>query len=105
VLGFEHGDADDYGVMDEDLEAGVRLLDATGFDADPDQPVSDAMLRDLASRAAKLGPSFDLGLGQGAAGGIDWNGAGQGWESGNAVKQEVSNYSDFLVKLFNKKKS
>jgi hypothetical protein len=57
------------------------------------------MLRDLAARAAAR---FDLGAGQGAAGGIDWNaGTGNGWESGYAPQtgKAAGNFSDYLVKL------
>jgi len=114
ALGFEHGDADLHAVMDEDLDPGVRrVLDAIGFDADPDQPITDAMLRELAQRAARLeaqaAPGFDLGAGQGAGAGINWSaGADDGWSSsyspyatGNAGNGKGSggNFSDFLVKV------
>jgi Ca2+-binding RTX toxin-like protein len=106
VLGLGHDDADRFAVMDEDLEPGVRrLLDAVDFDADPDQPISDAMLRDLAARAAKLEAGstvgFDLGAGPGAAGGIDWNAGAAGWSAGNGSYAKGSgNFSEFLVRLF-----
>jgi hypothetical protein len=106
VLGLGHEDAGEYAVMDADLEPGVRLLlDAVGFDADPDQPISDAALRDLAARAAKLesqaAAAFDLGAGQGASGGIDWNAGASGWSENNGSYAKGSgNFSDFLVRLF-----
>jgi len=115
LLGLEHGDSGRYAVMDKDLESGVsHLLDALGFDADPDLPISDQMLRELASRAARLdaglAPSFDLGTGQGAGSAIDWNAvSGEGWGSSyspyaadKAGKDARGNFSDFLVKLFKK---
>ena len=68
-----------YAVMDQDLEPGMAyLLQAAGFDADPDKPISDAALLGLARKAVELG--FDLDGGPGAASGIDWHaGADTGW--------------------------
>jgi Ca2+-binding RTX toxin-like protein len=112
VLGFKH---EEEGVMQGSLEPGLHyLLEAAGFDADPDLPITDQMLRELASRAARLdaglAPRFDLGTGQGAGSGIDWNaGAGEGWGSSyspyaadKAGKDARGNFSDYLVKLFKK---
>jgi hypothetical protein len=55
VLGLSHDDAARYAVMDDELDPGVRyLLDELGFDGDPDKPVSDATLLQLAARAAEV---------------------------------------------------
>ena len=97
--------------MADHLEAGVtRLLEATGFDADPDQPISDQMLRELAVRVAQLHGAqpagFDLGGGQGSASGIDWlTGAAERWSSSYSPYEPakphdaLTNVSEFLVKL------
>jgi hypothetical protein len=87
--------------MDDDLEAGVRyLLEKTGFDADPDAPITDAMLQELAAQAV----AFDLGTGDGAGGSVDWQaGAAEGWTAttspatskGNG--KDSGNFSDYLV--------
>jgi hypothetical protein len=111
-----------FSVMDEDLEPGVRYaLDAVGFDADPDKPISNDTLWQLAKRlteweAQRAGsagtgtPTFDLGgQGSGAAGGIDWQaGATDGWSgyspfsATKAMKSAASNFSDYLMKLAGK---
>ena len=104
VIGFEH---DDEGVMAGRLEAGVtRLLEAAGFDADPDAAISDAQLLKLARKAVEL--KFDLDGGtSGTQGTVDWqSGSGSSWSAdyspytvpkdGKAAK---SNFSDYLVKL------
>jgi hypothetical protein len=114
AIGFSDNEPG-YSVMDEDLEAGVRyLLDAVGFDADPDRPISDAALLQLASNAARLqdrgGLSFDLNAGPtaGSGGSIDWQAtAGDNWgvryspyASGKASQSASTNFSDFLLKMF-----
>jgi hypothetical protein len=101
LLGFGHEDEAAARVMDDDLEAGVRyLLEKTGFDADPDAPISDAMLKELAAQAV----AFDLGTGDGAGGSVDWQaGAAEGWTAttspatakGNG--KDSGNFSDYLV--------
>jgi hypothetical protein len=103
LLGFSHEDEAAVRVMDDDLEAGVRyLLDATGFDADPDQPITDAMLRELAAQAA----AFDTGTGEGTGASVDWGaGAGDGWTASTSPsaggtgkgKGAGGNFSDYLV--------
>ena len=103
ALGFEH---EDEGVMAGRLEAGVtRLLEAAGFDADPDAPLSDAQLLQLARKAVELRFDFDAGA-SGAQGAIDWqSGSGSSWTvdySPYAVpkdKAAKSNVTDYLVKL------
>ena len=103
-------------VMDEDLESGVRyLLDAVGFDADPDRPISDHTLMQIAVKAARLeakgAPGFDLDAGPSTTvggGSIDWQAAsGDNWgvryspyASGKASQSASGNFSDFLLKLF-----
>jgi Ca2+-binding RTX toxin-like protein len=107
VLGFEHDDASSYGVMQDDLEAGIRfLMDSAGVDQDPDAPVSDAMLQQLAAQAVKLEnqgalPSFDLGVGATGGTGTDvqWSSGSDGWTSSNGSKAS-SNFADYLVKMF-----
>ena len=121
VLGFDHDDAARFAVMDEDLEPGIRyLLDNIGFDGDPDQPISDAALLQLARRAAaweegrayemagKVPPAFDWGVGGSAAGAsIDWQEeSGNGWgksyspfSQGKPGKGADANFSDFFFKL------
>jgi hypothetical protein len=114
LLGF-HDDDEGVAVMQGSLEAGVsRMLDALGFDADPDQPITDHQLRDLAARAARWeeagGPRFDFGGGAGSASGIDWTtGSASGWGTAaplygadKAAKEARGNFSDYLVKLFGK---
>jgi hypothetical protein len=104
----EHG----FEVMDGELEAGLsRVIEATGFDADPDRPITDGMLRDLAARAAQLDQgllaAFDLGNGQAASSsGIDWlAGSGGGWAQdyspydANKAKNASRNVSEFFVKV------
>jgi len=105
VLSFDH--ESDHDVMAGRLEAGVsRLLEAAGFGVDPDAPISDAALMQLARKAIEL--KFDLDAGtSGAHGTIDWQAdAGSSWSAdyspytapkdGKAAK---SNFSDYLVKL------
>jgi hypothetical protein len=104
VLGLEH---DSEGVMAGRLEAGVsRLLEAVGFDSDPDAPISDAALLQLARKAVEL--KFDLDAGtSGAHGAIDWQAStGSSWSAdyspyvgGRDTKAAKSNFSDYLVKL------
>ena len=80
VLGFEH---EDEGMMAGRLEAGVtRLLEAAGFDADPDAAISDAQLLKLARKAVEL--KFDLDGGtSGTQGTVDWqSGSGSELERG-----------------------
>jgi len=124
ILGFTHADAAAHPVMGEDLAPGLRyLLDALDFDADPDKPISDRTLHDLARRAVALeanaqaqgGPQFKFQFdldrsGSGAHGAIDWeSGGSDGWDSsyspfaaGKANKAASSwgNFSDFLFKPF-----
>ena len=93
--------------MSARLEAGVRLLEAAGFDADPDAPISDAQLLQLARRAVEL--KFDLDTGtSGTQGAIDWqSGSSSGWSADyspytapkDAKAAKSSNFSDYLVKL------
>ncbi len=121
VLGFDHDDADRFAVMGDELDPGVRyLLDEIGFDGDPDQPISDLSLLQMAKRAAALEESmasnqtgkqpaaFDWGAGSGVEGSsVDWQAqSGSGWETsyspfnqGKTDKGAVGNFSDFLVKL------
>jgi Ca2+-binding RTX toxin-like protein len=114
VLGFDHGDAGQFAVMNDELDAGIRyLLDSAGVTDDPDLPLDDAMLWNLAAHAARMEargslPGFDLGSGGGASGAVDWGGGAQGvdwtsggsyWNSGTAAKSG-GNFSDYLVKLF-----
>jgi hypothetical protein len=106
-----------FGVMDEDLEPGVRyLLDAVGFDADPSQPIGNDTLWQLArrltdweaQRAGTGAPTFELG-GQGSATGgeIDWQGnAASAWNgslspfgTGKVAKNATANFTDYLKKL------
>ena len=105
-----------HAVMDEDLEAGVRyLLDKVGFDADPDRPISDAALIQLAAKAARLesakgGLSFDFDteVAAGSNAGINWQASsGDSWgtryspfSSGKPSQGASANFSDFLLKLF-----
>jgi len=106
LIGFRDNDPR-YAVMDEDLEPGVRyLLEATGFDADPDAPISDAALMQLARRAVEL--KFDLDAGtSGANGAIDWqSGFGTSWSADYSpylrakdAKSATPNFSDYLVKV------
>ena len=124
VLGFTHADAAAMPVMHDDLDPGVRyLLEALDFDANPDEPISDATLLNLARRAAALeahaaeqgrthSHKFDLDLGgNGAQGVVDWSNVGtDGWESsyspfaagkaGKAGKAAGGNFADFLFKPY-----
>ena len=100
VLGLAH---DDDGVMHEKLAAGMSyLLEAAGFDADPDAPISDAALMQLARKAVEL--KFDLDGGAAAAGGVDWqSSAGGSWNADYspyvpAKDAKKSNFSDYLMK-------
>jgi len=116
LLGF-HDDEAGIDVMHGTLQSGVSdMLDTLGFDADPDQPITDQMLRDLAARAVRWeesgGPRFELGAGAGAGSGIDWSaGAADGWGSvgplsgDKAAKESRGNFSDYLVKLIGKGES
>ena len=114
VIGFADNEPG-YAVMDEDLEAGVRyLLDAVGFDADPDRPISDATLMQLASKAARMEDkgelAFDLDTGSPVSGGgsIDWQApSGENWgvryspyASCKSISSASGNFSDFLFKIF-----
>src|SRR6185503_16351615 len=105
VLGFK-----DEGVMQGLLEPGLAyLLEKAGFDADPDKPISDAALMDLARKAVEL--KFDLDAGSGGAnassGAVDWQAMyGSSWSSdyspylaGRETKSAKANFSDYLVKL------
>jgi len=123
VLGFEHGDAKDFAVMGEDLDPGVRyLVDELGYHADPDHPITDQDLLQLAAQAARheqarqaLGqPAFDWNSAPvaGAKGSIDWSSGpasgadAAGWDSGYSPysparpDKAAKNFSDFLVKGF-----
>jgi len=121
VLGFDHDDTQRFAVMDDDLEPGVRyILDHIGFDGDPDQPISDQALLQLARRAAiweesmamgasgKTPPAFDWGTGSGSDGAsVDWqDSSGKGWSKnyspfnlGKSMKGGEGNVSDFFFKL------
>jgi Ca2+-binding RTX toxin-like protein len=105
LLGMDHEDA---GVMDAELELGVRLLDAVKFDADPDAPVSDAQLKSLAAKAIQFGFDLDTG-GGGVSGRIDWQAERTGpstWGGDFAAytpeksKAGAKNFSEYLVKGF-----
>jgi hypothetical protein len=106
LLGFRDNDAD-HAVMDGDLDPGVRyLLEATGFDADPEAPISDATLMALARKAVEL--KFDLDAGTSAThGGVDWqSSSGSSWSTDYSpytgdkdAKKAKPNFSDYLVKL------
>jgi hypothetical protein len=104
LIGFR--DNERYAVMDEDLEPGVRyLLEAAQFDADPDAPISDAALMQLAKKAVEL--KFDLDAGSGASNPVDWQkGWDGGWSPGYSpfasakdAKSQAGNFSEFLVKV------
>jgi hypothetical protein len=120
VLGFTHADAAAHPVMSEDLEPGVRyLLDVLHLDGDPDQPVSDKTLLEMARRAAMLEaaaqpqgmPQYEFDLnrpGGGVNSAIDWQSGGPGgWNTGYSpfVSDKTGktgtvwgNFSDFLFK-------
>jgi hypothetical protein len=97
VLGLRDNDHA-FDVMDGELDM-VALIEATGFDADPDRPITDAMLRDLAARAAQLeakGLGFDVDwLAEGAE---RWMPGTSPYASGKA-KDAPANVSEFFVKL------
>jgi len=103
VLGFKH---EDDGVMKGSLEAGLSyLIEATGFDADPDKPISNASLMELARKAVEL--KFDLDAGTSVANGaIDWQAVSGAlpWNADYspylaAGEARNANFSDYLVKL------
>ncbi|TMH28612.1 MAG: hypothetical protein E6H63_08515 [Betaproteobacteria bacterium] len=106
VLGFDHGDADRYPVMHEDLQPGLQyLLQAANIDQHPDAPVSDATLMKLAKKAVEL--NFDLGaLGGGASEArVDWQPSlGEGaWSTGYSPfaadkEARLANFTDYLIK-------
>jgi Ca2+-binding RTX toxin-like protein len=120
VLGYGHDDAHSVSVMEDDLDPGVRyLLDVLLLDGDPDQPVSDQTLLEMAKRAAMLEAAaqhqgipqykFDLDrTGGGINSGIDWkSGGADGWNTGYSpfasdkmgkTGTAWSNFSDFLFK-------
>jgi hypothetical protein len=104
VLGFKH---EDEGVMQGSLQPGLSyLLEATGFDADPDKPISNAALMDLARKAVEL--KFDLDAGTSASNSaVDWHAVfGSSWSAdyspylaARETKSAKANFSDYLVKL------
>jgi hypothetical protein len=104
VLGFKH---EDEGVMQGSLQPGLSyLLEATGFDADPDKPISNAALMDLARKAVEL--KFDLDAGMSASNSaVDWHAVfGSSWSAdyspylaARETKSAKANFSDYLVKL------
>jgi hypothetical protein len=116
LIGITDNDLN-FAVMDEDLEPGVRYaLDAVGFDADPNKPISNDTLWQLArrlsewetQRAGTDAPSFELGGQGGATGGeIDWQGnAANAWNgnlspfgTGKVAKNATANFTDYLKKL------
>ncbi len=110
-LGFEHNDDREHGVMDSHLEGLSYVLAQNGFNLDPDKPIGDDVLKQLAVRLSEWenrqsAPSFDLGAKPsegGAQGDVDWSGGDSSWSSsyspyGKAGKAK-SNFADFLVKL------
>ena len=118
VLGFGDNEPG-YAVMNADLDPGLRfLLDVLDFNADPDKPVSDRELMQLAMQAAEYeaaalkkggvpGFHFDAAYkGGGAQGSIDWGGnADGGWGKsyspfGGASAKASQNISDFLFRMF-----
>ena len=101
VLGLNHEAADQYAVMHDEIEPGVRfLIEQVGFDHDPDQPVSDQTLLKLAMEATRVeeamrhagerqpgatGPTFDFdalhatAVTTAARGKVDWDSGNSGW--------------------------
>src|SRR5256885_204235 len=105
AMGFQ--ETSGHGVMSDTLSPGERfLLDHLGLDGNPDRPISDATLMQLAKRAVEL--NFDLGTnGAGAGGSVDWHAAADvNWDpsyspfkSGKDVKGAAQNFTDYLVKI------
>jgi len=89
VLGFEHGDAGAYAVMHDELEPGMRYLNA------PLRPDSRSV------------PVFDTGFGvaSGTTGSVDWRTAGEDWSVGYSPYEPKpkaaapANVPEFLFKL------
>ncbi len=96
-----------HGVMSDKLSPSERfLIDKLGLDGNPDRPISDATLMQLARKAVEL--NFDLGAsGGGSSGGIDWHaGADANWDAGYTpfkaakdAKAATPNFTDYLVKV------
>ena len=105
AMGFQ--ETSGHGVMSDTLSPSERfLLDHLGLDGNPDRPISDATLMQLAKRAVEL--NFDLGTnGAGAGGSVDWHAAADvNWDpsyspfkSGKDVKGAAQNFTDYLVKI------
>jgi len=105
AMGFQ--ETSGHGVMSDTLSPGERfLLDHLGLDGNPDRPISDATLMQLAKRAVEL--NFDLGTnGTGASGSVDWHaGVDVNWDpsyspfkSGKDAKSAAPNFTDYLVKV------
>ena len=93
--------------MSDTLSPSERfLLDHLGLDGNPDRPISDATLMQLARKAVEL--NFDLGtIGAGTSGSVDWHAnADVNWDpsyspfkSGKDVKGAAQNFTDYLVKI------
>jgi hypothetical protein len=105
--------------MDDELDPGIRfLIDEVGFDQDPDLPISNQALLQLAMQAARLeeakridragetggGVSFDLDgpAATGLASRVDWDSDHSGWSgllSKDGKVRAGGNFADFLSRV------
>jgi hypothetical protein len=118
VLGFGHDD--DLAIMEDELDPGIRfLIDEVGFDQDPDLPVSNQALLQLAMQAARLEEAKRIGRDGEAKGGVgfeldgpaatglasrvDWDSDHSGWSglmSKDGKVRAGGNFADFLSSVF-----
>lgn len=118
VLGFDHDD--DLAMMRDKLDPGIRfLLDEVGFDHDPDQPISNQTLLQLAMQAARVeeamrvdrtghakggmaGFDFDEVSATGLAARVDWDSEHSAWSSllsKDGKSRGSGNFTDFLSRV------
>ncbi len=95
VLGFDHTEAEVYAVMHEDLEPGVRyLLDDSGIDGNPAQPLADRTLTPPANQAVERAVNWMASFGgDGPKANLSGNGSAIDWQAGAAWTTSISPFS------------
>ena len=118
LLGLTHNASVDYPVMQAELDPGIRfLLEDVGFDHDPDQPISNQTLVQLAMEASRVEEAMRLGhrvqgdrdgyainfgeatRGTGSKATVDWNSDHSGWSgllNQSSKTRGGSNLADFV---------